>query len=581
MMLDKRLIATIDNGKKYILLTILMKWMVLIMNIIFSIATAALIQKAYLHEMMTKDIFVTFIILISTILIRYFCNIKTSSFEYGISQNVKHKLRHLIYEKILSLGMGYKQKVSTSHIVQISGEGIEQLEMYCGKYLPQLFYSILAPLTLFVVLIFINIKVALILLFSIPLLPLSLIAVNKFANKLFSKYWNQYISMGDSFLDNLQGLTTLKIYGDDQYKNEQMNQEAETFRKITMKVLKMQLNSVTVMDLIAYGGTALGIFFALLEFRAGSISISDVLIFILLASDFFIPLRLLGSFFHISMNGMAASKKIFSLLDERVCSKQLEDVDFNHYNIQIHNLFFFFFYKKKVLKRINMKIKEKTLTALVGESGCGKSTLASLLMGLNKGYEGSIQIGGKELSHINETSIMKNVCIVKHENYLFKGTVRNNLLMAKPNATAEEMYEVLKRVNLYDFVINRGGLEFQLEENAHNISGGQAQRLALARALLHECQIYIFDEATSNIDVESETIINQVIQELSKQKTVIIITHRLANVVCSHRIYVLLKGEIVEQGTHSELIHHGKVYKAMYEKQKQLESLYKGGLSYA
>ncbi len=580
-MLDKRLIATIDNGKKYILLTILMKWMVLIINIIFSIATAELIQKAYLHEMMAKDIFITFIILINTILIRFFCNIKTSSFEYGISQNVKHKLRHLIYEKILSLGMGYKQKVSTSHIVQISSEGIEQLEMYCGKYLPQLFYSILAPLTLFVVLIFINIKVALILLFSIPLLPLSLIAVNKFANKLFSKYWNQYISMGDSFLDNLQGLTTLKIYGDDQYKNEQMNQEAETFRKITMKVLKMQLNSVTVMDLIAYGGTALGIFFALLEFRAGSISISGVLIFILLASDFFIPLRLLGSFFHISMNGMAASKKIFSLLDERVCSKQLEDFDFNHYNIQIHNLFFSYDDKKKVLKRINMKIKEKTLTALVGESGCGKSTLASLLMGLNKGYEGSIQIGGKELSHINETSIMKNVCIVKHENYLFKGTVRNNLLMAKPNATAEEMYEVLKRVNLYDFVINHGGLEFQLQENAHNISGGQAQRLALARALLHECQIYIFDEATSNIDVESEIIINQVIQELSKQKTVIIITHRLANVVCSHQIFVLLKGEIVEQGTHSELIHHGKVYKAMYEKQKQLESLYKGGLSYA
>lgn len=580
-MLDKRLIAAIDNGKKYILLTILTKWMVLMMNIIFSIVTALLIQKAYFHEMMTKDIVITFTILISTILIRYFCNIKTSSFEYAIGQNVKHKLRHLIYEKILSLGMGYKQKVSTSHIVQISSEGIEQLEIYCGKYLPQLFYSILAPLTLFTVLIFINMKVALVLLFSIPLLPLSLVAVNKFANKLFSKYWNQYISMGDSFLDNLQGLTTLKIYGDDQYKNEQMNQQAETFRKITMKVLKMQLNSVMVMDLIAYGGTALGVFFALLEFRAGSINISGLLIFILLASDFFIPLRLLGSFFHISMNGMAASKKIFSLLDEDVCSKAFEDFDFDHYNIQIHNLFFSYDDKKRVLKSMNMKIKEKTLTALVGESGCGKSTLASLLMGLNKGYEGSIQIGGKELSDINETSIMKNVCIVKHENYLFKGTVANNLLMAKPNATTVEMHDVLKRVNLYDFVIRHGGLEFELEENAHNISGGQAQRLALARALLHECQLYIFDEATSNIDVESETIINQVIQELSKQKTVIIITHRLANVVCSHQIFVLLKGEIVEQGTHNELIHQGKIYKNMYEKQKKLESLYKGGLGYA
>lgn len=491
---------------------------------------------------------------------------------YLSSKAVKKKLRELIYKKLLRLGSSYNEKVKTSEVVQVAVEGTEQLETYFGAYLPQFFYAMLAPLTLFVVLSFVNFLSAVILLICVPLIPVAIAAVQTWAKKLLSKYWGQYTTLGDTFLENLQGLTTLKIYKADEYKNEKMNEEAEKFRKITMKVLTMQLNSITIMDLIAYGGAALGVIVSVSQFALGKVSLSGCLLIILLSADFFIPMRQLGSFFHIAMNGMAASDKIFRLLDlPEKENRGLQQFTKEH-EIKCENVSFSYDEDREILKSISMSFPVGSFTAIAGESGCGKSTVASLLTGKNTNYSGKITVGGIPISEIDEDSLMKNITYVSHNSYLFKGTVYDNLIMGNPEATEEDMWEVLDKTKLSQFLKSEKGLETVVAEKGSNLSGGQCQRLALARALLHDSPVYIFDEATSNIDVESENDIMEQIQNIAEEKTVILISHRLANTVKADRIYVLNDGKIAEYGNHDELIKNHGVYEKMWNAQQSLEN---------
>ena len=572
MMINKRLIGLVNDSKKYIKYTVIFNWFSLIANIISIFFIANLLEKVFNKNFSTNNIIITVVVVLIAIIIRIICNIFASKMSYYSSVNVKRVLREKIYNKLTKLGSSYTEKVSTSEVVQVSVEGIEQLDIYFSKYLPQLFYSLLAPLTLFIILSFVNFKSALVLLICVPLIPVSIIAVQKFAKKLLNKYWGIYTNLGDSFLENLQGLTTLKIYKADEKKSKKMDEEAENFRKVTMRVLTMQLNSISIMDLVAFGGAALGIIISISEFKKGNINFAGTFAIIMLSSEFFIPLRLLGSFFHIAMNGMAASDKIFKILDLEEDNYKNEEIKEENINIVFKDVKFSYEKERKILNGVSMNINSGNFISIVGESGCGKSTIASIITKNNKNYEGSIKINNKELSNISEESIMKNITLVNHNSYLFKGTVEENLKMAKNNATEEEMNEVLKKVNLYNFLQNEEGLKTKLLEKASNFSGGQCQRLALARALLHNTPVYIFDEATSNIDMESENDIMKVIHDLAKEKTVILISHRLANVVPSDNIYVLKEGKIVESGNHDELIKNNKFYAKLYNSQMKLEN---------
>lgn len=572
MMINKRLIGLVNDSKKYIKYTVIFNWFSLIANIISIFFIANLLEKVFNKNFSTNNIIITAVVVLIAIIIRIICNIFASKMSYYSSVNVKRVLREKIYNKLTKFGSSYTEKVSTSEVVQVSVEGIEQLDIYFSKYLPQLFYSLLAPLTLFIILSFVNFKSALVLLICVPLIPVSIIAVQKFAKKLLNKYWGIYTNLGDSFLENLQGLTTLKIYKADEKKSKKMDEEAENFRKVTMRVLTMQLNSISIMDLVAFGGAALGIIISISEFKKGNINFAGTFAIIMLSSEFFIPLRLLGSFFHIAMNGMAASDKIFKILDLEEDNYKNEEIKEENINIVFKDVKFSYEKERKILNGVSMNINSGNFISIVGESGCGKSTIASIITKNNKNYEGSIKINNKELSNISEESIMKNITLVNHNSYLFKGTVEENLKMAKNNATEEEMNEVLKKVNLYNFLQNEEGLKTKLLEKASNFSGGQCQRLALARALLHNTPVYIFDEATSNIDMESENDIMKVIHNLAKEKTVILISHRLANVVPSDNIYVLKEGKIVESGNHNELIKNNKFYAKLYNSQMKLEN---------
>ena len=576
MMINKRLIGTVPESKKYIARNVILQWVSLVANIMMMFAITSLLAKLFLKTADTKDIIITVIIAVVAVVVRYVCTTFASKMGYLSSKAVKKTLREMIYKKLLNLGTSYNEKIKTSEIVQVAVEGVDQLETYFGAYLPQFFYAMLAPLTLFVVLCFVNFPSAIVLLVCVPLIPVSIAAVQTWAKKLLSKYWGQYTALGDTFLENLQGLTTLKIYQADDFKQKEMNEESEKFRKITMKVLTMQLNSITIMDLIAYGGAALGVILSVTQYIKGNVTFAGALLIILLSADFFIPMRLLGSFFHIAMNGMAASDKIFRLLDLPEEDVKTEEVP-KDCTIACTNLRFSYDEGREILHGIDLIFPKGSFTSIVGESGCGKSTVSTVLMGRNKGYTGSVKVGGKELSELSEASLMENFTYISHQSYLFKGSVRDNLLMGKTNTTEDEMWEVLERVNLADFMKSENGLDTKVLEKASNLSGGQCQRLALARALLHDSPVYIFDEATSNIDVESENDIMCEIHALAKTKTVILISHRLANVVHSDNIFVMDKGNIAETGTHQELLKNKSVYAKLWNAQRVLENLGKDG----
>lgn len=578
-MIKTRLLGLLSHAKKYIVYTVLWQEIALLSQILAVFAIADLLEKVVYGSVTGAVAGRTGLILALVVVIRFLCEKMGARASYLACVDVKRILREKIYEKMLRLGVSYREQVSSSQIVQVSTEGVEQLETYFGKYLPQLFYSLIAPLTLFGILCRVSLTASVILLVCVPLIPFSIVVVQKIAKKLLSKYWGIYTGLGDSFLENLQGLTTLKIYQADEKKAKEMDVEAQNFRRITMKVLTMQLNSTSVMDLIAYGGASVGMAVAVWEFLKEDISLSGALCIILLASEFFLPLRLLGSFFHIAMNGMAASDKIFGILDLPEKHKGEASLPGGPLDVVLRDVRFSYEEDREILRGIHLDLPAGSFVSLVGESGCGKSTIAGLLTGKNKGYEGDILIGGVSLSEVAEEHLMKRVVLVRHNSYLFKGTVEENLRMAKPDATKEEMEEALQRVNLLGFLQTQEGLQTKLQEKAANLSGGQCQRLALARALLaEEGAVYIFDEATSNIDMESEEMIMQVICHLAKTRTVLLISHRLANVVKSDRICFLQEGQIREEGTHQQLMEKNGAYRRLYESQMELENYGKGGV---
>ena len=578
MMIDKRLINTVADSKKWIAINVLWNWVALIGGIISAVVFAICLQWAFERTLTLQSAVIFTVVLVACLALRAWAGKMAVKASYKASTQVKHKLRTLIYQKLSSMPLNQVNQQSTSSVIQVASEGVEQLEIYFGRYLPQLFYSLLAPLTLFVFLVFFNAPTSLILLVCVPLIPMSIIAVNKIAKRLLAKYWSIYVGLGSSFLDNLQGLITLKIYQDDDYKAKQMDIEAENFRTITMKVLTMQLNSVSLMDLLAYGGAALGILTALLQYQDGNLSIFGVILFILLSSEFFIPLRLLGSFFHVAMNGKAASEKIFTLLDTPV-EKNKSAVDFpakNEVTVQIKDLHFAYSVEKPAINGLNLNIQPKKLTVFVGKSGCGKSTLVSLLMGFYQAQQGEILFNGVDIKQINRHSLYRHVSLVSHSSYIFKGSLRENMLMALSDASDDAIYQCLEQVNLANFVRENGGLDIMLLSRGTNLSGGQIQRLALARALLHNADLYVFDEATSNIDVESEEIILQFIQQLKHEKTIVMISHRLANAVNADQIYVLQSGHLAESGDHTSLMAENGIYAEMFNQQKNLENIRTG-----
>lgn len=575
MMINKRLIGTVEESKKYIAGNVASQWISLIANIAMMAAIAKMLQHLYEGNAGGRELALTAIIAVVAIGVRFVCANISAKMSYLSSKMVKKTLRQMIYQKLLRLGSSYKEQANTSEIVQVAVEGVEQLETYFGAYLPQFFYAMLAPLTLFGVLSVVNFPSAVVLLICVPMIPVTIVMIQRWAKKLLSKYWGEYTALGDTFLENLQGLTTTKIYEADAFKHQEMNEQSERFRKITMKVLTMQLNSITIMDLIAYGGAALGVILATIQLKEGQVDLFGCILIILLAADFFLPMRLLGSFFHIAMNGMAASDKIFRLLDLTEPERKVTSVP-TECSIRCCDLRFSYEEGREILHGINMSFPKGSFTAIVGESGCGKSTISSILMGRNKGYIGEIMVGDIPLSEISEESLMKNFTYISHQSYLFKGTVRENLLMARPDASETALWNVLEQVKLADFLRNEVGLDTLLNENALNISGGQRQRLALARALLHDSPVYIFDEATSNIDVESENDIMTQIYALAKTKTVILISHRLANVAGADNIYVLDQGNIVEEGNHKALLLTHGVYAKLWNAQQELENYTKG-----
>ena len=575
MMINKRLIGTVEESKKYIAGNVASQWISLIANIAMMAAIAKMLQHLYEGNAGGRELALTAIIAVVAIGVRFVCANISAKMSYLSSKMVKKTLRQMIYQKLLRLGSSYKEQANTSEIVQVAVEGVEQLETYFGAYLPQFFYAMLAPLTLFGVLSVVNFPSAVVLLICVPMIPVTIVMIQRWAKKLLSKYWGEYTALGDTFLENLQGLTTTKIYEADAFKHQEMNEQSERFRKITMKVLTMQLNSITIMDLIAYGGAALGVILATIQLKEGQVDLFGCILIILLAADFFLPMRLLGSFFHIAMNGMAASDKIFRLLDLTEPERKVTSVP-TECSIRCCDLRFSYEEGREILHGINMSFPKGSFTAIVGESGCGKSTISSILMGRNRGYIGEIMVGDIPLSEISEESLMKNFTYISHQSYLFKGTVRENLLMARPDASETALWNVLEQVKLADFLRNEVGLDTLLNENALNISGGQRQRLALARALLHDSPVYIFDEATSNIDVESENDIMTQIYALAKTKTVILISHRLANVVEADNIYVLDQGNIVEEGNHKALLLQHGVYAKLWNAQQELENYTEG-----
>ena len=568
-MINKRLIGMVSDSKQHIAKNVAFQWAALAANIAMLLTIARYLSRLLAGQ--PASLAATLLVAAAAAAVRFICARQAAVCSYRASRSAKQALRRTILEKLLRLGPGYSSRVSTSEVVQVTVEGAEQLESYFGAYLPQFFYSLLAPLTLFCVLAPISLPAAVVLLICVPLIPVSIALVQTFAKKLLARYWGQYTALGDSFLENLQGLTTLKIYQADEERHRRMNEEAERFRRITMKVLTMQLNSITIMDLVAYGGAALGIIVAARQFAAGQIGLFGCFAIIMLSADFFLPMRLLGSYFHIAMNGMAASEKIFKLLDLPEPPAKAGVIAPADCTLRCEDVRFAYDAERPILKGVDLELPRTGLVALVGESGCGKSTLAGLLAGRLEGYAGSITVGGQPLSEISLESRMKQITTVGFAARLFKGTVAENLRMAKPDASDEALWQALEQVKLADFLRSEQGLETPVAEKGANFSGGQCQRLALARALLHDSPIYILDEATSNIDVESENQIMALVHRLAETKAVLLISHRLANVTGAQRIYALEDGRVAGCGTHAQLLAACPCYQRLWNSQQALE----------
>ena len=568
-MFDRRLMRICPESRKYIAGNILLQWLELALNAIIIVTAAITVSRLYEKRWSFPDLTAPAAVILAAMAMRFLAAQGANRMSYLASGTVKQKMREMIYSKLLKLGSKYREQVTTAELVQESVEGVDQLESYFGLYVPQFFYAFLAPVTLFFLFGFGGSwKAAAVLLICVPLIPGAIMMVQKIAKKLLSKYWGQYAQLGSTFLENLQGMTTLKTYQADGFKNQQMNEESEHFRFVTMKVLTMQLNSI-IMDFFAYGGAALGILMAAKAFVSGTLPLANCIFMILLSAEFFLPMRRLGSYFHVAMNGLAASDKIFRFLNLDEPAEKTEVCQAG--DIRFEDVHFSYDESREILHGIRMEIPAHSFIGIVGESGCGKSTAAALLMGRCTASAGTITVGGVNLTDVREDSLMQTITYISHNSSFFKGTVRSNLLLAAPDADDDTLWQVLGRCRLSAFLKSENGLDTVLTENAGNLSGGQKQRLALARAVLHDSPIYIFDEATSNIDMESEEIILSEIRRLTAEKTVIIISHRLANTVGADCIYCMEDGRITESGTHTQLLQNQRTYARLWQTQADLE----------
>ena len=574
-MIDKKLLALLGENKKYIFYAVGLMIVGLFANLAITASICYAIQYAAEYASSGSDaqgFILPAIVVVIAMVIRYVTSRRIGDLKDTLGRNVKKDLRQKIYDKIIKLGVRTTDNMSMAGLTQLSMEGVEQLDLYYSAYIPQFFYAMIAPIILFIVTVRINWAVALVLLACVPLIPMSIIAVSRYAKKIFAKYWGKYTSMGDSFLDSVQGLKELKIFQTDAAQNIKMNETSEEFRKITMKVLVMQLASTTIMDMVAYGGAGLGIALTIHAVVNGSLSAYAALFLILVAVDFFLPLRAFGSAFHIAMNGASAGNKILSLLAQPDPVWGSETVDGT--DITVKDVTFSYDGTRDVLKHASMNFGSTGMCAIVGESGSGKSTVVNLLLGAYHPQQGSILVGNKPLETLSRESYYSHISVVSYNTYIFNETIRQNFMLAKVDVTEDEIFAALKKVNLYDFIIDNGGLDKIITEDAANISGGQKQRLALAINLVANKDIYIFDEATSNIDIESEAIIMNNIKELSKEKSVIVISHRLANVIAADTIYYIEDGEVKEYGTHNDLMNMHEGYAKLYTTQKKLEEGY-------
>lgn len=570
-MIDKDLLRLLGDNKKYIFYTVGFMLLGLFANLCITASicwTISLLMEGADFSAYA----VPFVCAAAGIGVRFIANCKTGDFKDLLGRKAKKDLREHTYNKIVTLGVRSTDGMSIAGLTQVALEGIEQLDLYYSTYIPQFFYAMMAPIILFFVTVGIDWRVACVLLACVPLIPISIVAVSRYAKKIFAKYWGKYTSMGDSFLDSVQGLKELKIFNADAAQHVKMNESAEEFRVITMKVLVMQLASATIMDMVAYGGAGLGIALAVTGVVNRGLSPVSALFLILVAVDFFLPLRAFGSAFHVAMNGASAGKKIMSLLnqpDPVWGTEKPEDTE-----LHLEHVTFSYDGERDVLKDVSMTFARNGMTAIVGESGCGKSTVVNMLYGAFRPKEGRITVGDQALERLSREAYYRELAVVSYNTYIFNENVRANFEIARKNVTEEEIYEALILVNLADFIRENGGLDKVITEDANNISGGQKQRLALAVSLVADKNIYIFDEATSNIDIESEAIITRNIKILSETKSVIVISHRLANVVPADRIYYMEAGVVKEVGTHEELMQKEGGYATLFRTQKKLEGGY-------
>ena len=572
-MIDKELLSLLGGNRKYIAYSVI----AMIFGLFTNTAVTACICYAIglAADGAAASSYVAPALIAALCIALRFCITKaTNEFKNALGAHVKKDLRHRAYDKMLRLGVRSSDSATMAGMTQVGVEGIEQLDLYYSTYLPQFFYSMIAPFILFAICAPIDWRTAVMLIVCVPLIPISIVAVSKYAKRIFAKYWGKYTSMGDVFLDSVQGLKELKIFKADARKHEQINASAEDFRKITMKVLVMQLASTTIMDLVAYGGAGAGIALAVSGVMNGADPIK-ALFLVLIAVEFFLPLRSLGSAFHVAMNGASAGRKILEILQAK--ESEWGDGDIDDTTAQLRDVTFSYDGKRDVLKDVTMSFPRVGMTAIVGESGCGKSTVVNLLSGAYRPSEGEVLAGGKKLSEISRAGWYSHLAIVSYNSYIFNESVRDNFKLARPEVSDEEIYAALEQVRLAEFVKSGGGLDKVIAEDGDNISGGQKQRLALAVALVADKEIYAFDEATSNIDGDSEAIIMDNIRKLSKAKNVIVISHRLANVVPADNIYFMSDGEVKESGTHDELIAKDGEYARLFNAQKALEEGYLDG----
>lgn len=576
-MINRDLISLLGDRRKNLYYLVFVKVAVLIFNLLVFFCLS-LIFNFFLSQSNNMTNFIKYgVSALALVLIKLVGLYISSKLGGALSKNARIDLREQIYHKILRLDLRATNNTPISGLVQLSIDGIEQLDSYYSLYLPQFFYSLIAPTILFIVTSLIDIQIALIMLACVPVIPLSIMLVSRIAKKIFFKYWDLYISMGGEYFDKINGLKELIVFSADEKVQNDMDENADKFRKITMRVLIMQLASITILDLVAYGGTGLGIYLCFKKVLSGNFYKGAnyewlALFLVLILLEFFLPLRTLGSAFHIAMNGVGAASKLNKFLQEEEIewgNEELANID----DIQIKDLNFSYT-DKSFLNGINIEVPKGEIIGLAGESGSGKSTIAKLLLGKYLNFSGDILINGKAIDSYKKECIYSKIGYIGADSYLFATTVRENFKIANQNISDEEIYGILDKVKLRDFISKAGGLDFKIQPEASNISGGQKQRLLLAVAMAANKDFYIFDEITSNVDSDTEVVIMDSVYDLAKEKGVVLISHRLKNLVGADKIYFLNKGVVVEEGTHTSLIEENKGYAKLFFMQDDLANGY-------